>query len=1417
MENQDSKVPHAQSSNWSPTARDDRMNIDAEQPQRRPSTTARQNFFGKPPAERAELIDTSSEDDELDEEEDATLLEAKHARKERELRSQMVDLSAREYRATSPLESIARLARLSTKDLQRQPEQQPEDEMEIDEGPTEPTRPRGQPTAQSSESDDGPEISTPHGGDEADNVEIEQQSDVKDISRRLRRRSPEVIRLPYLIKSEEQQPFEMMEMFQDNVKSLADATADVMGAIQEELQAEDEAEDEKLATFEENYRIWREECDELDRIKEEQEKLERQQSMEPIPEPDAPVAPVVERLTEGRRLHKFSSEYEIEQVLKQSEETARIEQEKADREAKKVQADMEKEATLPDQQTEEMVVRNAIINSNRLRDPESLTLVFSYEPPIDDFTEAEQQIFIAAFKDTPKKWGEIASLLPGRTYKDCIAHYYANKWDSRFRDNRAKRFKGRRGGGRGGKGRPSRGSALMADLNRTEEVVASNENGRPKRAAAPTTFGEREIEAKAAIGGPSPAKKLGAGSRQDNGDGTGEKPAKKQRRTAGDGKPGRKAKTQQLAALAAAPTTVAKEERSMAPSLEEASLLTGFHTSHQAMIHHPEGQGVYGQDGYPMHPSASDDLDRNRPTGPIPKQSASSYWSVPEQTDFSKYIAHFGTDFAAIANHMGTKTQTMIKNHYQRQVDGGRSDLAEDARMADMRRDRGEDPGPPPTPTPIVKRKYDNPQTSTPRAIAPQQDAMDLEEPMSLSQAQMSKHNSPPQFPPKPRYISSAHGTPISAPRTIPGPMPAASNSAIPPMHNPSQPRGGLSHPLGSRLGFLADGRAESRPSVQPTSAFRMAQENSSASARSQPPPAQPARALSSAPDHAFMQNLHREQERALRMQAQQGHYEDVRMEDHHPRPGMPVPHAHGSPAKQHIPLPPGDRKSMMEERGPTPPRNAFPSMGRVPGFAPSSMQPMANAPMSAFGGRPHYQPSPKPEYARPGSAMTSAPPQQSSTSAPAPSSTPAPEPKRSNLLSILNSEPEEAKPALKRESLGSAPTRVASPAPGAYPPRSSTPQGMLSSRREAFGQPGMPQGHYHRGSFGQQGSSAPTPALKHEHSSGNATPMQQPGSHKQDWQSRGFGQGSQSSTPGAPLDRDGRSSYYPHHRSNVLGGMDSRGNPSPPPHAMGHSRTSSINAQQSAASRDQRGVMGGPPPQSLHNNPYGGQPPFSQAPAQNRANHSHNSSVTGDPSGMPRFPSGPASNDMSRSDALRREREEADYRMRFDAIAAERQREAHFSAHRQQEQRHQEQRHQEQEMERQRQQQQQAQNPYSRGQPLPPQQGMQPPPFNSPFSHPRQGPPSHQPLGVREQAIRDTEAVMHEERRRQQESGMRMQEQAQQQQGGPPGYMRERDAQGEQYRRRQEEQQQQGLFRRSTPHNGYGYGQPPPPPPSRR
>lgn len=134
----------------------------------------------------------------------------------------------------------------------------------------------------------------------------------------------------------------------------------------------------------------------------------------------------------------------------------------------------------------------------------------------------------------------------------------------------------------------------------------------------------------------------------------------------------------------------------------------------------------------------------------------SSYWSVPEQNDFPMLLEHFGTDWHGIAKWMASKTHIMVyttvfhnwlivpsdsnksrrvanlqqqvKNYYQRQIDSGKSDLEEIARIADEKRARGESTGPPPTPTNHpIKRKYDGPTGSPqrPLGLGPMPDDID--------------------------------------------------------------------------------------------------------------------------------------------------------------------------------------------------------------------------------------------------------------------------------------------------------------------------------------------------------------------------------------------------------------------------------------------------------------------------------------------------------------------------------------------------------------------------------------------------------------------------------------------------------------------------------------------------------------------
>ncbi|KAK5135958.1 hypothetical protein LTR08_004416 [Meristemomyces frigidus] len=1424
---------------------EDRMDVDApsEQHSRQPQVSgpsAAQSFFGQPlqsteddhamsDAQEEQL--TSSEDDEIDPEEDHALFVAKFERQKRLLESQLTDLGAREYRATTPLESIARLNRIEPNDLQRVQEQQ---EMEIDEPPPTENNLLVPPTTHSSGSDDGPEIVTPI-GEETTTVEVRSDNENNEGStenaRRPRLSSPEVVLLPYLVKDAE--PFVEGEDYQMKMTRQQDTQTAVSAALQDEAEEEAVADAEGDSTFRGFFRQWREECEILDREREALEKLERQQSVEPGPEVDVPAALPGNPVMEGRRLLKFSSEYEFERVIKQSEETARLEQERKDRETQKAQADMGKEAKIPDQQRQAHFKRGVFIDTNRLRDPAKLTLAFSYEPQPDTFTEDEQRIFIASFRETPKKWGEIASLLPGRSYKDCIHHYYANKWDGRFRDNRTRKLKGGGRRGRGGKAPPrGRGAALMADLGRTEEVVPVpnvSDSGRPKRAAAPTTFGERELDAKAAMAGPSPAKRPGLGGRQDTtGEAGSEKPVKR-RRGPGESKPGRKAKAQQpLAALAAAPAASPSipvlhsmpngEEVSRAQSIEDATLLAGLQSGHHSMppgdaqlIYHQQQQEVFGP---PM--LKEEDMARSKVVGQT-ASSKSSYWSVPEQTDFAKYIAHFGTDFAAIAAHMGTKTQTMIKNHYTRQVDSGnRPELHVHAVEADRRREAGEDMGPPPTPTPIVKRKYDNPtQPTAPRPLAPNTEAMEVDEPPMPPRAPpQPKHVSPPQVQAQPRFTPSAHATPVPAHRVMPSPIPSTVSPAMP-RAQPTPIARPMQHPLGQRLAFLSDTRPESRPGLSATSSFRLGQDT--------PPRSQPQQPTPNPVSVNFIRNLMQEQGRALRMQEQSGQQEPSDQVPRQPsRSSVHRGSAQGSPAVQPL-QPPLERKLLAEERATTPPRSNFvQSPFSRPPFTQTTFEPLASAPLAAsFMGRAAFNTSlPKREDQRPSSvpALPPAPPPM------APAAPPEP-PKRSNLMSILNMDADEPRPP-KRENLLTGPPRVASPAPSGFP-GSSTPapqSNALPTRSETFGQPSMPQSHFHRTSFGPQSKTpAPVPpaqTVKRETSVSGSSSTQ---ASRADWANHAIAKPTQPAQPAQPkLERDARP--YLSHRTSVLGALNqpTRANPSPPPHPVtGHSRTPSLTTQpHQPPPREQHAVVPGQHPQHghrgpvqpLHSNPYAQQPtvpPFSQAPpqqVQSHAHHSHNSSLGGGFPGM--HHRGPSRDDHVRQqqadqEIAARRRDELEWRRRQEQEVRERmpERQMHESEI--------------QEMERQRAEQFYMQQRFHQQQafghgPPPPQQVLHQAAFNGPaFGQQRAG------VGLRDQALRETEAAMLEEQRRIQQQ--QQQQQQQQRQHGEDrmhyeAAMRDQERQEMDFRRRQ---QDAAMFARRTP-LGNGFGHPPPQPPRR-
>lgn len=605
--------------------------------------------------------DDMSDDDgmDLDEEEDFAQSEAKFERQKAHLEAQRIDLSAREYRATTPLEHVARLAKISVNDLPHLGEASSSaEERSVDDVEQ---SPRVSPGSQGDEEQD---LLTPK-QEESEDILIEDDDALDDLLP-LPKRSTEVINLPYLIKSP-LTPLSERGAFQDTVARHEAARDAVTGHFQSHGQEQDALQEGLFIEYEDFYRQWKLDNSSLDQTRAEREKDERQMSADPAPDLETSSLAAENLAGEFRssRLHKFSSEYDIQKVLKESEETARLEQERLDRESKKAQADLEKEAIIPDVYDEAMRERRMFHDTNRYRNASRLTDIYGYEPPSDTFTEVEHKRFLELFKERPKKWGEIATQLPGRTYAECIHHYYEFKWDGRFRENKGRR-KAKNGRGRGGRGQTrTRGAALMADLSRVDEdntnPAVFSETGRPRRAATRTVYGgEKDVEIK----GAAPASAVGKKG-VPSGDVGAEKPIK--RRKAAPGEKGAKRGRQPLAA---APATMpsnldkeiipSKDDLARQQVLEEASLLTGLQAGHRGIPSEP--MTIYTQEGYMPGSNPVEGNDRSRAPGQTSSQrsSASSYWSVPEQTDFIKFIAHFGTDFAAIASHMGTKTQTMV-------------------------------------------------------------------------------------------------------------------------------------------------------------------------------------------------------------------------------------------------------------------------------------------------------------------------------------------------------------------------------------------------------------------------------------------------------------------------------------------------------------------------------------------------------------------------------------------------------------------------------------------------------------------------------------------------------------------------------------------------------------------------------------
>ena len=404
--------------------------------------------------------DFISDEEGMDlDEEDFAQSKAKFERQKAHLEAQMIDLNARQYRATTPLAQIVRLANITVQDLPSVQDPiigEAKDDimegMETSEAPAQavsPSHPRSMTTQEDVSNDlivpkqeqieeaetaTIPPAQTTYKQPEPDRVlesaEVDQGEDIDmdgsedlDFVTPEPKRSIETITLPYLAKTP-LTPLSDLGAFHGNIARLNAAKPALIMHYQAQAEEEQIVQKDLHEQYVEKYRAWKLETQLLDRERASKETEERQMSVELGL--DIESSPIMENpISESSRsrLHKFSSEYDIQQVLKQSEETARLEQEKVERESRRAQIDLEKEAIPPDMWDEASKEKRIFKNMNRYRDPICLTDIYGYEPEFDTFTETEHKRFVELFKERPKQWGEIAAQLPGRSYADCIHHY----------------------------------------------------------------------------------------------------------------------------------------------------------------------------------------------------------------------------------------------------------------------------------------------------------------------------------------------------------------------------------------------------------------------------------------------------------------------------------------------------------------------------------------------------------------------------------------------------------------------------------------------------------------------------------------------------------------------------------------------------------------------------------------------------------------------------------------------------------------------------------------------------------------------------------------------------------------------------------------------------------------------------------
>jgi hypothetical protein len=474
-------------------------------------------------------------------------------------------------------------------------------------------------------------------------------------------------------------PISDMDVYHENIATqnrLRDTFSAELSHEKEELFKKNELLREEYMSY---YKPWRLAIWELDRMKD-------KKSVTPAPAspPVSTVPTTPAPMPEGRegRRYKGNSELDFLNALKASEISAQEELERRRTKMATARPDLGREAIIPNMlELSEEKARiykdvNNIIECNRALD------VFGFLPPPNDFTPEEHVIFTDAFMAHPKRWGKIAESLPGRTFQQCILHYYLTKEEIKYKAKLNKRWSKRSKGTR--KGARPKSNALIADLGVVkpdfdggEETTtpAVTDTGRPRRAAAPT-FGETtaaEIESSSV-----PIGRRGQPIRDGE---PVERPVARRGGRGGGTRGGRRVKAPQPDPKSQAPMpqantpSVAPLPPPPPPGIEmemiQDTIMEGYEAREREQVEKESLQpiprsrmgrgrakdGVYVfESTEPEQPMAAN----KQPETGYGSLQPTSYWSVPEQRDFPALLGHFGRDFEGISGWMKTKTTVMV-------------------------------------------------------------------------------------------------------------------------------------------------------------------------------------------------------------------------------------------------------------------------------------------------------------------------------------------------------------------------------------------------------------------------------------------------------------------------------------------------------------------------------------------------------------------------------------------------------------------------------------------------------------------------------------------------------------------------------------------------------------------------------------